>query len=76
MASPQAENGYTKISNEIMEQLSMIRIPGEARQVLDTILRKTYGWSKKSDSISLSQFMKMTGLSKVSICKGIKNLLK
>ncbi len=76
MASPQAENGYTKISNEIMEQLSMIRIPGEARQVLDTILRKTYGWSKKSDSISLSQFMEMTGLSKVAICKGIKKLIE
>lgn len=47
MANPQCENGFTKIANELMEALAKIRIPGEARQVLDVIFRQTYGWNKK-----------------------------
>jgi len=67
LASPQKENGYTAIANKIMEALASIRIPGEARQVLDVILRKTYGWNKKEDKISLSQFKKATGLLRPNI---------
>ena len=67
MAEPQKENGYTPIANEIMDALCRIRIPGEERQVLDCIFRKTYGWNKCEDSISLTQFMEMTGLKKPAV---------
>ena len=76
MANPQWENNFTKIANEIMDSLAKIRIPGQARQILDFIIRKTYGWNKKTDMISLSQFVKGTGLSKVAVCKGINKLLQ
>lgn len=75
MASPQKENGYTPIANEIMEALARIRINGEARQILDHILRQTYGWNKKEDAIALSQFHLATGIKKTSIQRGIKHLL-
>ena len=74
MANPQCENGYTRIANEILEALARIRIPGEARQVFDTVLRKTYGFGKKEDSISLSQFVLSTSLLKNHICDSIKKL--
>lgn len=74
MASPQKENGFTPIANEILEALAMIRIPGEARQLLDVILRKTYGFNKSEDAISLSQFVLKTGLKKNSVCKGLNKL--
>lgn len=74
MASPQKENGNIQIATEIWEHLTKIRIPGEARQVLDWILRKTYGWNKKSDKISLSQFEEGTGLKKNTICKVLVRL--
>ncbi len=76
MANPQAEDGHVDIANEIMDALCKIRIPGEARQVLDFILRKTYGWRKKEDQISLSQFVKGTGLNKVHVCRSIQTLLR
>ncbi len=76
MASPQLEHGYVKIANEILDALCHIRISGEARQVLDTIIRKTYGYHKKQDRISLSQFCISTGLRKVTICKAISKLKK
>ena len=62
MVSPQLENGYIRISTEVWQALCKIRIPGEARQVLDVIIRKTWGWNKKEDRISLSQFTDATGL--------------
>lgn len=75
MANPQKENGYTAIANEIMEALAKTRIPGQARQVLDFILRKTYGWNKKESVVSLPEFVEGTGLSKVAICKSLNKLL-
>jgi phage replication O-like protein O len=69
MANPQKENGYTAIANETLEALARIRIPGEARQMLDVIIRKTYGYNKKADKISTSQFMELTGLPRGKIYK-------
>jgi phage replication O-like protein O len=74
MASPQVENGYTRIANELMEALARIRIPGEARQIVDTIFRKTYGFNKKEDMISLSQFCLTTGMKKSACSRAIKTV--
>jgi len=74
MANPQKENGYTAIANDIMEALGGIRIPGEARQMLDVIFRKTYGWNKPSDRISVSQFSEATKIAKPSIVRARKVL--
>lgn len=66
---------FTQIPNELLEALARIRIPGEPRQVLDVIFRRTYGFHKKVDAISLSQFCLATGLQRNTICKAIKKLL-
>jgi phage replication O-like protein O len=76
MANPQTENGYIRIANEIWEALAKIRISGEARQVFDAIVRKTWGWNKKSASIPLTQLEEMTGLRKSRIIESRKKLLK
>jgi phage replication O-like protein O len=38
------------------------------------ILRKTYGWHKKQDRISLSQFSQLTGLKRQNVLRAINNL--
>ena len=75
MADVQKEHGKTEIANSLLEALARTRIPGEARQVLDFILRKTYGWHKVEDQISLDQFVLGTGLSKVHVCRAIEEVL-
>ena len=75
MANPQKENGYVPVANEIFEALARTRIPGEARQVLDLIIRKTYGFNKKEDHIALSQMVLGTGLKKAECCRSIRKLL-
>jgi phage replication O-like protein O len=74
MANPQIEHGYTRISNELLEAFMHIRIPGEAMQILLTILRMTYGFQKKFDAIALSQFHQKTGIVKPSIVRALKQL--
>ena len=73
MTSPQP-NKFTEISNKLLDALVKIRIPGEARQVFDYILRRTYGFGKKKDQISLSQFVEATTLNKRSVERAIKKL--
>jgi len=74
MANPQKENGHIQIATQIYEAFCKIRINGEARQVLDFIIRKTYGFHKKEDKIALSQFCLGTGLRKPTICKALNKL--
>lgn len=75
MGTPQLENGYTRMSNELLEALARMRIPGESWQMLNVIIRKTYGFGKKADHISTSQFREATGLSKGAVHKARKKLL-
>ncbi len=74
MANPQRENGHIDIANTIMEALAKIRISGEEWQCLCVIFRKTYGWHKKEDWISLSQFNLLTKQKKPNILRAIKKL--
>jgi len=75
MASPQKENGFTPIANELLDALARTRIPGEARQVLDVIIRQTYGWQRKTVQISYRRFSELTGLQNGHIYRGIRSLV-
>ena len=74
MASPQIENGYTKIANEIIDALVSHRLSGQEYQVTLYIIRKTYGFQKKCDYISMGQIAKATGIVRSKICKILKSL--
>ncbi len=75
MASPQWENGFTKIANEIVEALVKVRLPPSEKDIVLFIIRKTYGYQKKEDRISLTQFELGTGLSRPTVVKALKNLI-
>lgn len=75
MDKPQLENGYLKISNEVWEALGRYRISGEEWLVLNCVIRKTYGFNKKSDYISLSQFQGYTGLKRPNVIRSLKKLV-
>lgn len=61
MANPQKENGYTAIANDILEAFIRYKFPQNAsvpQRLFLLVIRKTYGYQKKMDIISLSQFEK------------------
>jgi phage replication O-like protein O len=66
---------FTKVPNSIFDQY-MKELTGAEYKLLSAILRKTVGYQKPVDHISISQFMKITGLSNTGVTKGIKGLVK
>jgi len=73
--TPQVENGYIKIANELIEELSKLYLSGNEWRVIMVVIRKTYGWNKKTDHISLTQFQKATNLSRPSVVRSLKKLV-
>jgi len=75
LANPQLEDGYTKIANEILEALCRVNLSPYESRVLHYLIRKTYGWEKKEDWISLFQFAEGIGLDRRHAYRAIKSLL-
>ena len=65
---------FTKIQNAVLDALCRYRIPGEEMQCLLVILRKTAGFGKKSDNISLSLFSELTGIKRQNVNRALKSL--
>lgn len=75
MSNPQTEDGYTKIANELLEALIKIRMNGTEWDVTMSVIRRTYGFGKKEDWISYTQFQKMTGKTRPVVWKAIESLV-
>jgi len=66
---------YTQYPNEILDKWMSI-LSGPEFKVISCICRKTFGWSKSKDKISLSQIIEMTGLSRQGALNAISKLEK
>ncbi|MBM7623657.1 replication protein [Sporohalobacter salinus] len=69
------EDGYTKISNLILESLAMAKLTGVQKGLCMFLFRRTYGWGKKEDEISLKEFAQATNSSKSYVSKQLKKLV-
>lgn len=65
---------FTQIPNEILDKMAEMT-PAEFK-VLVAICRKTFGWQKERDVISLSQLEELTGLSRTAVQAGIMAAIK
>jgi len=74
MRSPQCEDGYTKIANELLEAICRLHLSGNQWKVLHAIIRQTYGWHRKADWISGSQIAEITGLHRSRVCEALQAL--
>lgn len=74
-SAPQLESGFTQLANELLE--AMLRAGFSARQwaVVMTVVRKTYGYGKKADDISLGQIVDMTGIAKPHASRTVNDLV-
>lgn len=74
MSSPQKENGYTPIANELFEAFYRCKLLEYERVCIMHIWRKTYGWNKKEDRIANSQFSEETGIPRPHITRTLRAL--
>lgn len=74
MNNPQLEDGYTQIADEILEALARTNLSQYQHRIVYTIFRKTYGYGKRDDWISLSQFEAATGMRRQHVWRALKEL--
>lgn len=73
-ASPQLEDGHTRIANELLEALLLARLTSRQWAIVMALIRKTYGYNKKTDDIGLSQLADLTGLAKPHVSVAVREL--
>lgn len=71
----QVENGnFTRIINKSLDDLIGAQLSGAEFAVCLVIIRKTWGFHKKEDQISISQFVKETHFSRQTVITALKRL--
>lgn len=75
MASPQVENGHTRIANALLE--AAIKAPLTVRELrlFMALIRKIYGWRKTCANISKAELSRLTGIDRKSLYKPLANLI-
>lgn len=76
MASPQTEDGFTKIANELLDALCRLHIAGNEWSYVHAVIRKTYGYNKKEDWVTNTQIALLTGMNKVRVSEAKNKLLE
>ena len=67
---------HTQFSNDAIDQI-MREVSPNAWKIITVAIRKTYGWHKQSDVISLSQFQELTGIgSRSTVVKAIREVVE
>ena len=69
---PDLEDGYTRIANELLEAIIQYGFNKRDLTIMLAIIRKTYGYNKKTDDIATSQLAKATGIT----CNHVRETLK
>lgn len=64
MSTPQLEDGFTRIANELLEAILGFGFSHREQSVVFAIIRKTYGYGRKTDDMSASQLGAMCGVAR------------
>ena len=75
MASPQKENGYTSISNELLEQIYRRKFSASQLKILLLVIRFTYGFNRKTATLSNTFIAAGTGMHEITVSKEVGTLL-
>lgn len=76
MANPQKENGYTPISNELLEQIYRRRFSASQLKILLLVIRFTYGFNRKTATLSNTFIAAGTGMHEITASKEVGTLLR
>jgi phage replication O-like protein O len=74
MASPQVEEGFTKIANELLDAILKHGFSKRQMAVMFAIIRKTYGYNKIEDDMTVTQLADAAGLSRSHASEALKEL--
>lgn len=64
-----------QLPNALVDEKYLVELKGSALSMYIFIVRKTRGWQKECDRISLSQFSEFTGYNKDAVLTGVNKLV-
>lgn len=67
---------FVRVHNTILELLSQAPLRGQQFRCLMFLFRKTYGYNKKEDKISLAEWEKGTGMKRQNVWRELELLIK
>lgn len=67
MAKPQTENGYTKLANELLEEICVYGFNASQLFIIMTVWRFTYGFNRKEHGFAVSFLQEATRLSEKTV---------
>jgi phage replication O-like protein O len=71
---PQLEDGYTRIACELLEAIARFDFSKRQYKVVLAVIRKTYGYGKKTDDMTITQIANLTGLELGNCSKTVSEL--
>lgn len=74
MSTPQLEDGFVRIANELLEAILSGDFTHNEQSVLFTVIRKTYGYGKKEDDMSAAQIGAMCGVARQHVTSVLNTL--
>jgi len=69
------DDGYTKIPNLLLEALPLARLTGVQKSICMFLWRRTYGWKRNEDAISMGEFAMACGSSRPYISLQLNDLI-
>ena len=74
--NPQVEDGFTRIANELFDAVLRAPLTGVEQKVVLAVIRLTYGYNKREDTLSFSQIATATGIGRQSVVRAMVRLRK
>lgn len=74
--SPQLDDGFTRIANELFDAILGARFTARQISVVMAIIRKTYGYNKKEDDMSASQIGALCAMNRTHVTETLNQLAR
>lgn len=75
MASPQVENGFTRIANELLEALMTADLNGTQFRIMLAVIRESYGRQNRSVDLSYSRIAELVNQPRTVVGRNLKQLI-
>jgi phage replication O-like protein O len=76
LANPQLDNGFTRIANEILENIYSRKFTANQLIVILVVWRYTYGFQRKEHVFSLSFLAEVTGIDRKAVKRALDSLIE
>lgn len=73
--NPKLSNGFTRIANELYDAIMIANFTKTERKIIDAVIRKTYGYNRKNDVISIRQIAQITNVRFQHISRSLQQLI-